>query len=51
MSDAQVRIQDDLYEAVNVKLSPREIKFLEIIADKVNVKILGADMFRFTVKK
>ena len=42
---------EDLCEAVNVYLSPREIKFLEIIADKVNVKILGADMFRFAVKK
>ena len=42
---------EDLYEAVNVKLSQREMVFLETVADKVNVKILGADMFRFAVKK
>lgn len=42
---------EQLYEAVNVKLTAREMKFLETVADKVNVRILGADMFRFAVKK
>ncbi|MCR4757372.1 MAG: aldo/keto reductase [Butyrivibrio sp.] len=42
---------DDLYAAVNAKLTDSEIKILENEADKINVKILGADMFRFAVKK
>ena len=42
---------EQLYEAVNTKLSPKEMRFLETVADKVNVRILGADMFRFAVKK
>ncbi len=42
---------EQLYEAVNTKLSPREMWFFETVADKVNVRILGADVFRFAVKK
>ena len=42
---------DDLFAAASVKLTDSEIKFLENEADKINVKILGADMFRFAVKK
>ena len=42
---------DQLQDAVSVCLSDSEIKSLENEADKLNVKILGADMFRFAVKK
>ncbi len=42
---------DDLFAAANTKLTDEEVKFLENEADKLNVKILGADMFRFAVKK
>ncbi|MBP5597470.1 MAG: aldo/keto reductase [Pseudobutyrivibrio sp.] len=42
---------DQLLDAVSVCLSDSEIKSLENEADKLNVKILGADMFRFAVKK
>lgn len=42
---------DQLQDAVSVTLSDSEIKSLENEADKLNVKILGADMFRFAVKK
>ncbi|MCR5002146.1 MAG: hypothetical protein K6A71_10170 [Lachnospiraceae bacterium] len=42
---------DDLYAAANAKLTDSEIKLLENEADKINVKILGSDMFRFAVKK
>ncbi len=42
---------EQLYEATNVKLSDREIRLLEEEADRLNVKILGADMFRFAVRK
>ena len=41
----------DLDEAVKVTLSEGEIKVLEQAADSTGVKILGADMFRFAVKK
>ena len=42
---------DDLAAAVNTSLTDAEIKLLEDEADKLNVRILGADMFRFAVKK
>ncbi|MBE5848837.1 MAG: aldo/keto reductase [Lachnospiraceae bacterium] len=42
---------DDLFAAASAKLTDSEIKLLENEADKINVKILGADMFRFAVKK
>ncbi len=42
---------DDLATAVNTRLTDKEIKLLEDEADKLNVRILGADMFRFAVKK
>ncbi|MBR1384139.1 MAG: aldo/keto reductase [Ruminococcus sp.] len=41
----------DLDSAVDVRLTDREIKVLEQTADSTGVKILGADMFRFAVKK
>lgn len=41
----------DLAEAVKVSLSADELEKLEMTADKTGVKILGADMFRFAVKK
>jgi len=41
---------EQLYEASNVTLSPKEIEDLEKEADKLNITILGADMFRFAVK-
>lgn len=40
-----------LFEAANTKLSDKEIQLLEVEADRLNVKILGADMFRFAVRK
>ena len=42
---------EQLYEAVNTKLTNKEIRLLEEEADRLNVKILGADMFRFAVRK
>lgn len=42
---------DDLFAAANTKLTDEEVKLLENEADKLNVKILGEDMFRFAVKK
>lgn len=41
----------ELKEAVNVKLLPSEIAHLEKLSDKLDVKIMGADMFRFAVNK
>ena len=40
-----------LKEAASTNLSEQEILLLEQEADKANVKILGADMFRFMVRK
>lgn len=42
---------DDLDAAVSVRLTEREISVLEQTADSTGVKILGADMFRFAVRK
>jgi len=39
-----------LSEAIEIKLTDEEIKQLEQEADKLNITILGADMFRFAVK-
>lgn len=36
----------DLAQAVNVKLTDKEIKRLEEVADLVDIKIMGADIFR-----
>ena len=36
---------------MKVSLSADELEKLEMTADKTGVKILGADMFRFAVKK
>ena len=41
---------ESLFEAVNEKLNDDEIKMLEEKSDELNVKILGADIFRFAVK-
>ncbi len=41
----------DLDAAVDITLSEKEIEVLEQTADSTGVKILGADMFRFAVKK
>ena len=41
----------DLDAAVSVRLTDREIAVLEQTADSTGVKILGADMFRFAVRK
>ncbi|MDO4651097.1 MAG: aldo/keto reductase [Eubacteriales bacterium] len=40
----------DLYDASQVILSEREIRLLEEEADRAEVKIMGADMFRFMSK-
>lgn len=37
--------------AANTKLSEAEMKELETVADALNVKILGPDLFRFAVRK
>ena len=42
---------EELAAAVNESLSDEEIRLLEDAADATGVKILGADMFRFAVKK
>lgn len=42
---------EQLIAAVKVKLDSEEIRQLENEADRLNVKILGADIFRFAVKK
>lgn len=42
---------EQLNEAVNILLTKKEIKLLEDEADRIGVKILGADMFRFAVRK
>lgn len=42
---------EQLSKAANVKLSPNEIESLEMIADQCRAKVLGADIFRFAVKK
>ena len=39
-----------LYEAVDIQLTDEEVKQLEHEADRLNITILGADMFRFAVK-
>ena len=41
----------ELAEAVKVSLRADEMEKLEKAADRTGVKILGADMFRFAVKK
>lgn len=40
----------ELAQAVSITLSADEIRQLEQIADSLDVRILGADMFRFAVK-
>lgn len=40
---------EELHEAANVKLTRKEIEVLEKEADQLDVKILGADMFRMMV--
>lgn len=42
---------EQLYEAVNTILSEKELRMLQNEADMLNVHILGADMFRFAVKR
>ena len=42
---------EQLYVAANTKLTDKEIQALEKEADRLNVKILGADIFRFAVGK
>lgn len=39
-----------LHEAVNIQLTEDEMERLEKAVDACNVKVLGADMFRFAVK-
>lgn len=42
---------EQLEAAVNIKLTDEEILQLEKEAERLNVKILGADIFRFAVRK
>ena len=42
---------EQLGVAANTKLSKVEMKKLEEVADELNVKILGSDLFRFAVRK
>ena len=42
---------EQLGAAANTKLSKAEMKKLEEVADALNVKVLGSDMFRFAVRK
>ncbi len=48
MSPYQV---EQLSVAASTKLSEEEMKKLEEVADEINVKILGPDLFRFAVRK
>lgn len=41
---------EQLAQAINTRLSNEEIKQLESESERINVKILGADMFRFMVR-
>lgn len=41
----------ELAEATNVVLTKKEIKILELSADKANARIMGPDLFRPFVKK
>lgn len=42
---------EELGQAVGVRLAASEIEQLEACADQIDVRILGADMFRFAVPK
>ena len=42
---------EQLGVAANTKLGEAEMKKLEEVADELNVKILGPDLFRFAVRK
>ncbi len=42
---------EQLKVAADTKLSETEMKKLEEVADELNVKVLGPDMFRFAVRK
>ena len=42
---------EQLATAINTKLDDEEILRLENESDRLNVKILGADIFRFAVRK
>lgn len=42
---------EQLGTAANTRLSEAEMKKLEEVADELNVKVLGQDMFRFAVRK
>lgn len=42
---------EQLGVAANTKLSETEMKQLEAVADELNVKVLGPDLFRFAVWK
>lgn len=42
---------EQLGVAANTKLSETEMKQLEAVADELNVKVLGPDLFRFAVRK
>ncbi len=42
---------EQLSVAASTKLSEEEMKKLEEVADEINVKILGPDLFRFAVRK
>lgn len=42
---------EQLAQAADIQLSARELQLLEAEADRINIHILGADMFRFAVRK
>ena len=42
---------EQLGTAANIQLSEAEMKKLEEVADELNVKVMGPDMFRFAVRK
>ena len=42
---------EQLSVVANTKLSEEEMKELEEVADEINVKILGPDLFHFAVRK
>ena len=42
---------EQLAQVADIQLSARELQLLEAEADRINIHILGADMFRFAVRK
>jgi len=51
LNNPRAVIGTNSWGVANTKLSEAEMRKLEEVADEINVKILGPDMFRFAVRK